>query len=236
MFTFMVKTMADKHTPEMYTSHRKRLRESASSDGIASLENYKLIELYLFNLIPRIDVYPASHRLLDRFGSVDGIFSATEEELTEVFGIGEKSAATIRATGEVINRAVTEHFASCPLDSDARTSPLLSWLLRNSPIDTKLVISLKKDLTYLKHVIIGADDGGQKIKDFIKSEATLGAERFIFAHCHPDGYLKPTPDDLGATDSVASVCREAGGELTEHYIVTPSGAVGIIGSKDNGKR
>ncbi|MBR6917762.1 MAG: hypothetical protein IKN38_06215, partial [Clostridia bacterium] len=94
--------MADKHTEKMHKDHRTRLRTQAERDGVSSLETYTLIELYLFDILPRIDTYPASHRLLDRFGTVDGIFSAKREELLEVFGIGPKCADHIKTTSEMV--------------------------------------------------------------------------------------------------------------------------------------
>ena len=38
-----------------------------------------------------------ARRLLDKFGNIDSIFSATEEELQEVEGLGEKKASSIRS-------------------------------------------------------------------------------------------------------------------------------------------
>ena len=55
-------------------------------------EDHMILELLLFEAIPRIDTNPIGHRLLDRFGSLEGVFSASEEELCEVQGIGKASA------------------------------------------------------------------------------------------------------------------------------------------------
>jgi len=50
---------------------------------------------YLVSGLPNVDVTLAK-RLLERFGAAEEVFTATEEELMKVKGIGEKIAEGIR--------------------------------------------------------------------------------------------------------------------------------------------
>ena len=124
--------MSDKHTPEMYVNHRRRMREAALRRGAGGLTDCKLLEIFLFESLPRIDTYPAAHYLLERFGSLDKVFTASREELLSVHGIGPKTADHIMTTGRLITEAVLEKFTASPLDSEYRTAPVLLWLMRDA--------------------------------------------------------------------------------------------------------
>jgi DNA repair protein RadC len=59
-----------------YAGHRDRLRERFMNAGPQSLQDYELLELVLFSIIPRRDVKPLAKRLLDTFGGLLGVMSA----------------------------------------------------------------------------------------------------------------------------------------------------------------
>lgn len=75
--------------------------ESLLSVDDVPLTDVQFIEMILFYCIPRVDTNIIAHRLLERFGDISGIFSASEKELTEVHGIGKVSAKKILKIGEI---------------------------------------------------------------------------------------------------------------------------------------
>ena len=84
--------------------HRERLRERVKRAGYASLHDYEALELALFRTFPRGDVKPLAKRLLDRFGSLSGLLSASVEELTAVKGVGEACALDLKLMHELAQR------------------------------------------------------------------------------------------------------------------------------------
>ncbi|WP_416914274.1 hypothetical protein [Seohaeicola sp.] len=63
--------------PSYIGAHRKRLRERFLAGGAAALPDYEMLELILFRAIPRQDVKPLAHQLLDAFGdSCNRVLSA----------------------------------------------------------------------------------------------------------------------------------------------------------------
>ena len=59
-------------------------------------EPHEVIEMILYNTIPRGNTNETAHLLLDKFGSLSGVFDAPYEELLTVPGIGEVSATYIK--------------------------------------------------------------------------------------------------------------------------------------------
>ena len=72
--------------------HRERLRELVRRNGLKNLLPHQILEYILFTPIPRRDTNPIAHALLDRFGSLAGVFNASIPELMEVTGIGQETA------------------------------------------------------------------------------------------------------------------------------------------------
>lgn len=84
--------------------HRGRIRQSYIANGTNGMNDANLLELYLSTIIPRKDVKPISYELLNKFGDLKGVFSASIDELTKVSGIGENTAIVIKLYSELISR------------------------------------------------------------------------------------------------------------------------------------
>ena len=75
----------------LHGGHRKRILSKIQKEE--EVLEQELLEYILFNAIPRRNTNDIAHRLLSRFETINGVLSATEEELCEVDGIGENAAA-----------------------------------------------------------------------------------------------------------------------------------------------
>ena len=80
----------------VHAGHRQRLRERFLRGGPDDLAAHELLELLLGYAMPRVDVNPLAHRLIERFGSLSGVTEASVEELMSVSGVGEYTACLIR--------------------------------------------------------------------------------------------------------------------------------------------
>lgn len=78
----------------LHANHRQRLREKYARDE-ASMCDHEMLELFLFDVIPRRNTNPIAHELINKFGSLIGVFTASKEELMQVNGIGERAASHI---------------------------------------------------------------------------------------------------------------------------------------------
>ena len=80
--------------------HRKRLRQRflSTPDDLSVAE---LLELILTYAIPRKDVGPIAKDLLIRFKDIDGVLSASYDDLQGIDGIGEQAAIFIKALAKL---------------------------------------------------------------------------------------------------------------------------------------
>ena len=87
----------------VHKGHRQRLRDRASSEGLEEFEPHQIMELLLFYALPRQDTSEIAHLLIQKFGSVQGVFDAPREELTSVPGVGKRVADWLGCVGELVN-------------------------------------------------------------------------------------------------------------------------------------
>ena len=76
----------------LHDGHRQRSKRRYLALGAEGLEDHQLLELLLFYAVPRQDTNETAHRLIQRFGSLQGVLHAAPEELTSVEGVGENAA------------------------------------------------------------------------------------------------------------------------------------------------
>ena len=80
--------------PPYYRGHRERLRQRFIEGGHAAMPEYELLELVLFNAIPRIDMKPLAKALLATFGDLNGVVAASEHRLLQIEGMTPRLACS----------------------------------------------------------------------------------------------------------------------------------------------
>ena len=76
----------------MHEDHRKRIKARFLTEGLENFEPHNVLELLLFYTIPQKDTNELAHTLINRFGSLAGVFDASFEDLISVNGISEHTA------------------------------------------------------------------------------------------------------------------------------------------------
>ena len=104
--------IADK---DIHKGHRARMRSKLETYGPRIFDTYELLEMLLYYVIPYKDTNPIAKRLLEAFGSLDGVLSADPEALAEVDGIGVRCADFLVRVGEIIDEDRSMSFG-CKVD------------------------------------------------------------------------------------------------------------------------
>ncbi|WP_259654819.1 JAB domain-containing protein [Gluconacetobacter dulcium] len=138
--------------------HRGRMRARVLTSGAVSLADYEIVEMLLFIGVPRRDTKPLAKALLNRFGSLGALLSASPDGLREA-GLSERAAAALGLPAAV---------AECLSRPDPLTrTPMRDWDAVLAYCDTRLADAPPGQLRVLfldsiNHIIAdeAVDDGG----------------------------------------------------------------------------
>lgn len=89
-----------------HSGHRERMRRRFSQAGMSfsSFPPHEVLEMLLFFTHRRRNTNPSGHKLIERFGSVDGVLSADPAEISDTEGIGDTAAARFACWNELLKR------------------------------------------------------------------------------------------------------------------------------------
>jgi DNA repair protein RadC len=210
-----------------YHGHRERLRTKFKELGDTALADYELLELLLFRLIPRRDTKPVAKALLERFGTLAGVFGAPLHLLEEVNGIGEAVAADIKLVSAVAHRT---------LRSEIKGKKVLgSW---SSVIDychQAMAYETNEQFRILfldKRNQLIADEVQQRgtvdhapvyPREVVKRALELSATAIVLVHNHPSGDPTPSRADIEMTQTIASTAQPLGIAVHDHIIIGKDG-------------
>lgn len=98
-----------------YSGHRDRLRQRFLKRGPGALADYEMLELLLFQAIPRRDTKPVAKALMAKFGSYTAVLRADVDALVETNGVGEAAAVALRAVADAAERLARQEVIDRPL-------------------------------------------------------------------------------------------------------------------------
>lgn len=225
----MENLIAENH---IHDGHRSRMRAKLISHGRRIFDTYELLEMLLYEVIPMRDTNPVAKNLLYAFGGLDGVLSASKEELSSVLGIGDKTAEYIVSVGKLGDIIGAEIISESRVDfSDyEKVGRYLVDYFNN--IDGKQVVALflnsSMRLLQMKRIYdIEYESGGVKAKPFIDEAIRCGASVVITAHNHPFGPFFPTQGDRATNTMLTEALNLAGFVHAEHYIICGEYFAGI---------
>lgn len=214
-----------------FHGHRERLRQRILKDGGSGLQEYELLELLLCAFIPRVDVKPIAKELIARFGTVSGVFAAPPERLMEVKGIGEPTAAYIRATNLLMQRAAGDQVKHKPIISN--WAALLNYVklaLRHEKSEQARVLYLDRKNKLIADEIAGrgtVDHAPVYPREIAKRALELSASAVILVHNHPSGDPTPSKADVDLTRDIEKALAPLEIRLHDHLVVGASETVSM---------
>lgn len=213
------------HTPgkdNIHSGHRQRVKEEYLKSGIEDFSDVRALEMLLFYGIQRKDTNPIAHMLLERFGSLQNVFSASVPELMDA-GLPEHAAILITLVPGISRKAILEkeekelkyfknsgeigrYIQSCFLaDRDER---FIIYCL-----DASLRLLRRKEVAHGVVNKVNVD-----IRRIVEIALTAKCTSCIIAHNHPDGVPEPSRDDILVTDRIRDALAIVGIRLNDHFI------------------
>jgi len=210
-----------------YLEHRKRLRERFLIAGAESFHDYESIELLLTFAIPRLDVKPVAKALIKRFGSLNGVLDASQEELESVRGVGTASAVLIRLVKQLFAAYLKERLERKDvLSSPGAVFDFVRVKLAGLPHEAFMVIYLNVKNRVIDHEVLQEGTVDRAIvypRQIIKAALTHKAAGLILSHNHPSGDPDPSQEDKHLTRAVIEAARTIEMRVLDHIIVGKDG-------------
>ena len=220
---------------DIHKGHRSRMRKKLSEHGLDIFDTYEILEMLLYSAIPAKDTNPVAKQLLASFGSLEGVLSASADELCAVKGIGDKTARLILSVARLSeNLGVKNELSGLAFDDYERVGEYFAEYFRDA-LDYKVAAMLLDNsmkLIAVKTLYDGIDyqSAGVKASAFVEFAISHGASVVITAHNHPFGPSHASSGDMATNRAVMSALSDVGVMLADHYVVVGDRYVGFMSS------
>lgn len=208
-----------------HDNHRKRLDDKIAKNGIDSLEVHEQLEYILFAVIPRGDTNRIAHELLERFGTVLGVFEADKKELMEVNGVGYRTAMFLSTMKEITGlvERLMETNKRKVLNNTEEILNFVKTYFYDKLDEAFYLLSLSAQKRLISvHKISDGDEGETPlyIRKIAKKALVNDARYVILVHNHPCGNTNPSISDVKASNECIKAFDVIGIELLDSIIVS----------------
>lgn len=219
--------------PSYIRNQRRNLQDRFSEGGADAMPDYELLELVLFRSMPRSDVKPLAHTLIDTFGDYNRVISAPLSRLLEIEGIEPATAQDLKIVEASAHRLARARVLQRPVIS--------SW---DAVIDYCHTTMAHKEtehfrVLYLdrKNILI-ADEAQSKgtvdhvpvyPREVVKRALELNACALILVHNHPSGDPTPSDSDITMTNQIRDAAEALDIQLHDHLIIGKSREISFRG-------
>lgn len=207
----------------IHKNHRSRMRETIRKTGVGDISDVNLLEYLLFYSIPRKDTNEIAHSLLDTFGSLNGVFNATYDQLLNVEGVGENSALLISLIPGICRRYIESGYGRKINLSEPED--MLEYIKSKYYGERKEVVFIVC-LDALGNLINCFKLGEGSAETVMFDKRTIfetilrvKADTVVLAHNHPNGVAAPSKEDVGVTSEIMTVFRKVGIKFADHIII-----------------
>lgn len=216
----------------IHDGHRERLRKKFIAAGLRGFSDVNILELLLFFAVPRRDTNPTAHALLERFNSLEGVFSASLAELCSVKGVGESAAVLLRLVGDIRTRPSADDVdIKINLSRPREVERFIEPFFLGQSSEALLLICTDADMNVLSARILSTGSTASVEIDpaVIAREALLHrAHAVILAHNHIKGLPTPSYEDIASTKRLSEMLSTLNIRLADHIIFSEHGCVSVL--------
>lgn len=201
----------------------ERPREKLLQNGASTLSDAELLAIFLRVGVKGKSAVDLSRDLLNAFGSLNGIFSASLSDITQIHGMGESKYVQLQAIFEMSRRALAEEMQTTDvLSSPEKVSDYLSLKIGQLSREVFMVLFLDAQNRVITQEILFEGTLTQTSvypREVIKRALHHNAASVILAHNHPSGVAEPSRADEMITQELKKALALVDVRVLDHFIV-----------------
>ncbi len=218
--------MSIKHWPE-----QERPREKLIHQGAASLSDSELLAIFLRTGSHGLSAVEMARQLLQHFGGLRALLSASREEFCQGFGLGDAKYTQLQAVLEMSKRHLQEQLMREAVFSSAeQVRTYLSSQLRHEQREVFAVLFLDSQHRLIRYqaLFLGTIDAAAVYpREVVKAALQHNAAAVIIAHNHPSGVAEPSQADISITSRIKSALELIDVRLLDHFVVGDGSPVSL---------
>ncbi len=210
----------------------ERPREKLIELGAEALSDAELLAIFLRVGVVGKSAVDLARDLLTKFVSLNGIFAATEHELSQVHGIGTSKYVQLQAIFEMSRRALNEQLQQADvLASPQAVRDYLVLKLGSLTKEVFLVLFLdtQNRLVATEEMFSGSlKETSVYPREVLKRALHHNAASVIFAHNHPSGIAQQSQADELITKQLKQALALVDVRVLDHFIVAGNNTLSFV--------
>ncbi|MBM4276716.1 MAG: JAB domain-containing protein [Deltaproteobacteria bacterium] len=202
---------------------KERPRERLLQQGAQHLGEAELLGILIGKGTTRKTAIDLARELLDRYESLENLFSRSPSELMKIKGIGSAKAATLSAAFQLVRRIQSKTSKDQPSFKRAKdVANLYLPLMKDLRKEVFRVLLLSRSNQLIKEATISEGTLDASIvhpRDVFREALLESAAGIILLHNHPSGNPNPSEEDLRITKQLVEAGRVMGIKVYDHIIL-----------------
>lgn len=223
--------MSISHWPEA-----QRPRERLIKHGAQALTDAELLSILLRTGIPGKSAVALGQELTRHFGSLHALFSATQDALSAIAGMGPAKYVQLQAVTELARRTICEHLeAGAILNAPQAVKQYLQLTLgrKSHECFVALFLDARNRMIKMEELARGTlTHASVYPREVVKAALANNAACVILAHNHPSGDASPSQADLTLTEQLRTALALVDVRVLDHLVI---GCGAVYSFSEHGK-
>ena len=223
-----------------HDGHKERMRRRfLDNGGFKGFSDHEILEMLLSYVIVYKNTNEIAHHLLSKFGSIESVFEAEEDELVSIPGVGKRTAVFICMFRELFREYGQRKFGIDNKKPELNDKNFLetgffsyaSSLYAGTTKEMFYMICVNSRGRMSKAKLISEGFGDCVVidqKKLLKEAINSNASSVILLHNHTTGIALPSNEDIENTIKIRKCFESVGIELCDHFVYTEKGLVSIL--------
>jgi DNA repair protein RadC len=207
----------------LFGAEKDAPREKLLQHGAASLSDSELLAIFLRTGLPGVHVMTLAHHLLNEFGSLYNLISASYDIFCSKKGLGISKYAQLHASVELSRRYLKYRLVEeCALTNPDMTNGYLQNLLARREREVFVVMFLDNQNRVICHeeMFSGTFNCVEvHPREIVREALKNNAASIILAHNHPSGVAEPSSADRHITEKISAACQMLDIKVLDHIVI-----------------